>query len=175
MFETTEEPGYIVDFPTDAAVGVLLSREWFDWDNESKPLTAGTSLVFCIQPQVSFKNRTSFHDVAIISDIFIRDQLKNLVKVGSVDFRQVDSHGNPVLAYLQRHGKPEGLTVPLANNGYSLTTFNAPLTNEPYSSVSGNLNPIHANPYSCYASLSATITHDLWSSPATCHYIENVV
>ncbi|KAK7446754.1 fatty acid synthase alpha subunit Lsd1 [Stygiomarasmius scandens] len=120
-FEITEEPDYIVDFPTDAAVGVLLSKEWFDWDDKSKPLTAGTSLIFRIQSQVSFKDRTSFRDVAVTGDIFVRDQLKNLVKVGSVDFQQVDSHGNPVLAYLQRHGKPEGLTVPLPNDGYSLT------------------------------------------------------
>jgi fatty acid synthase subunit alpha len=51
-----------------------------------------------------------------------------------VDFQQDDSQGNPVLAYLQRHGTAQGLTTPLAN-GYSLntpdvsTTFNAPLTN----------------------------------------------
>ena len=85
-----------------------------------------------------------------------------LVKVSSVDFQQDDSQGNPVLAYLQLHGMPQGLTTPLAN-GYSLntpdvsTTFNAPLTNEPYSKISGDFNPIHVNPYfSDFASLPAT-------------------
>jgi hypothetical protein len=44
-------------------------------------------------------------------DIFVRNQLK----VDSVDFQRDDSQGNPVLAYLQHHGTPQGLTTPLAN------------------------------------------------------------
>ena len=97
---------------------------------------------------------------------FGTNQLKVLVKVGSVDFQQGDSQGNPVLAYyLQRHGTLQGLTTPLTN-GYSLntpdvtTTFNAPLTNKQYSKTSEDFNPIHVNPYfSDFASLPATITH----------------
>ena len=114
-------------------------------------------------------------------DIFVRDQVKALVKVGSVDFQRDNSQGNPVVASLQRCGSPEGLVVPLPlpNGGYSLTkldentTFNAPLTNEAYLKVSGDFNPIHINPYfSDYASLPATITPGLWSSAATRRYIE---
>jgi fatty acid synthase subunit alpha, fungi type len=45
----------------------------------------------------------------------------------------------------------QGLLTPLPNKGYLLTTepapFVAPLTNEPYSKVSGDFNPIHVNPY----------------------------
>jgi hypothetical protein len=63
-----------------------------------------------------------------------------------------------ILAYLQHHGMAQGLTTPLAN-AHSLNTpdvsitFNAPLTNEPYSkiSASGDFNPIHVNPYSSVA------------------------
>ena len=100
----------------------------------------GASLIFRIQSQVSFKDKTAYRNVSISGDIFVRNQLKVLVKVGSVDFQRDDSQGNPVLAYLQRHGTPQGLTTPLAN-GYSLntpdvsTTFNAPWTNEPYSKI----------------------------------------
>ena len=36
-FETTEEPDYMVDLSDDAAVGVLQSKDWFEWDNEAKP------------------------------------------------------------------------------------------------------------------------------------------
>jgi len=181
-FETTEEPDYLVPIENDAAVGVLQSKEWFDWDDEFKPLEAGTSLIFRIQSQVSFKDKTSYRDVSVSGDIFVRNQLKVFVKVGSVDFQQDDSQGNPVLAYLQRHGTPQGLLTPLANEGYTFantagtTVFNAPLTNEPYSKVSGDFNPIHINPYfSDFASLPATITHGLWSSAATRRYVENVV
>ena len=101
------------------------------------------------------------------------EQLKRFVKAGSVDFQQDDCQGNPVVAYVQRHGTPQGRLVALANNGYALTTegstiFNSPLTNELYSKISGDFNPIHINPYfSCYASLPGTITHGLWSSAAT--------
>ena len=52
-----------------------------------------------------------------------------------------DSQGNPVLAYLQRHGTAQGLTTHLIN-GYSLntpdvsTTFNAPFTYKLYLKIS---------------------------------------
>src|SRR5438445_437385 len=70
----------------------------------------------------------------------------------------------------------------LSNGSYSLitsdidTTFKAPLTNEPYSKISGDFNPIHVNPYfSDFASLPATITHGMWSSAVTHWFIETVV
>jgi fatty acid synthase subunit alpha, fungi type len=180
-FDTTEEPDYLVHLESDADVGVLQSKEWFEWDDMSPSLLAGTSLIFRIQSQVSFKDKTTYRNVSVSGDIFVRNQLKVLVKVGSVDFQRDDSQGNPVLAYLQRHGTPQGLTTPLAN-GYSLntpdvtTTFNAPLTNEPYSKISGDFNPIHVNPYfSDFASLPATITHGMWSSAATRCYVESIV
>ena len=166
----------------DADVGVLQSKEWFDWEDESQSLTPGLPLVFRVQSEVLFKDRVSFRELSVTGDIFIQDQLKNFHKVGSVDFQADDTHGNPVVLYLQRHGVVQGLTVPLANEGYTLTStegstsFSAPLTNEPYSGVSGDFNPIHINPYfSCYAGLPGTITHGLWSSAATRRYVENVV
>jgi len=89
--------------------------------------------------------------------------------------------GNPIIAYVQHHGTPQGRLVALANDGYALTTesstiFNLPLTNELYSKISGDFNPIHINPYfSCYTSLPGTITHGLSSSAATRKYVENIV
>jgi fatty acid synthase subunit beta len=181
-FETTDEPDYLVALETDASVGVLQSKKWFDWENEPFPLVAGTALIFRTRSQVSFKDRTAYRNVSVSGDVFVRNHLKALVNVGSVDFHQDDSHGSSVLAYLQRHSKPQGLVVPLSNDGYALTTsetntnFKAPLTNEPYSKISGDFNPIHVNPYFAdFASLPATITHGTWSSAATRRYIETVV
>jgi fatty acid synthase subunit alpha len=181
-FDTTEEPDYMVTLATDADVGVLQSKEWFEWDDESAPLTAGTSLIFRVRSVVAYKDRNAFKDVAVNGDAFIRNQMKALIKVGSIEFQQEDAHGNPVVEYLKRHGAAIGLTAPLPNDGYRLTkstdgtTFNAPLTNEPYSKISGDFNPIHINPYfSDYASLPATITHGLWTSAATRRYVETVV
>jgi fatty acid synthase subunit beta len=83
---------------------------------------------------------------------------------------------------MQRQGVAQGQLTVLANDSYALTItegatiFHSPLTNEPYSKISGDFNPIHINPYfSDYASLPGTITHSLWSSAATRKYIKNVV
>jgi fatty acid synthase subunit alpha, fungi type len=111
-FDTTEEPDCAVPLQSDADVGVLQSKEWFERENESSPLLAG---IFRMHSQVSFKDRTAYRNVSVSGNIFVKNQLKVLVKVSSVDFQQDDSKGNPVLAYLQRHGTLLGLTTPLAN------------------------------------------------------------
>ncbi|RPD59601.1 fatty acid synthase [Lentinus tigrinus ALCF2SS1-6] len=180
-FEILEEPDYVVELPTEATVGVLLSKEWFEWDDETKPLQAGTTLVFRVRSDVTYRNKTCYKAVNVSGDVFIRDQIKRLVKVGSVDCLLDDSRGNPVVSYLQRHGKPQGLVSPLSTEGYTIsnaatTAFNSPATNEPYSKISGDFNPIHVNPYFAdYASLPGTITHGMWSSAATRKYVENAV
>jgi len=89
---------------------------------------------------------------SVSGDIFVKNQLKVLVKVGSVDFQQDDSQGNSVLAHLQRHGTLLGLPTPLANEGYSptnrdiSTAFSAPLTNEPYLKILTPFAPTPTSP-----------------------------
>jgi fatty acid synthase subunit alpha, fungi type len=124
----------------DAAVGVLQSKEWLSWENETIPPKAGMtlSLVFRIQSQVTFKDKNSYRDVCVSGDVYMRDQLKRLKKVASVEFNQEGCQGNPAVAYLQRHGVPKGRLTPLTNEGYTIsnnvsTTFTTPLSNEPYS------------------------------------------
>ena len=34
-FETVEEPDYVVEVSTDAAVGVVQSKEWLEWDDHT--------------------------------------------------------------------------------------------------------------------------------------------
>ena len=181
-FELIEEPDYVVEVRDDASVGVLQSKEWFEWDDETKPLQAGTTLVFRVKSEVTYRNKTCFKSVNVSGDIFVRDQIKRLVRVGSVDYQNDDSRGNAIVEYLKRHGQPQGQVTPLPNDGYTMSTppgttvFNSPATNEPYSKVSGDFNPIHVNPYfAAYASLPGTITHGMWSSAATRRYVENVV
>ena len=180
-FETVDEPDYVVELVNDAALGVVQSKEWLVWEDDSQVVKAGVTLVFRVRSQVTFKDKTSYRDVCVTGDVFLRDQLKRLKKVGSVDFNQEGCQGNPVVTYLQRHGIPEGRLTPLTNEGYTMSksvpaTFSTPLTNEPYSIISGDFNPIHVNPYfSDYASLPGTITHGMWSSAATRKYVENVV
>jgi hypothetical protein len=84
----------ILDLPDDVVVGVLQLKEWFEWDDESVPLQAGTSLIFRVQSQVTFKNNTSYRDLSTSGEIFVHRQF---VKVGSVDFQQDDYQGNSLL------------------------------------------------------------------------------
>ncbi|KAF9648674.1 fatty acid synthase [Thelephora ganbajun] len=180
-FEIVQEPDYIVDYPTDASIGVLLSKEWFELRDQSKPLITGTSLIFRLKSEITFRNKFSYHSITVSGDVYVRDKIKRLVKVGYVDFEQEDCHGNPVVAYVQRHGTAEGTVTYLPNDGYTMTdstttTFTTPSSNQCYSNISKDFNPIHVNPYfSNFASLPGTITHGMWTSAASRKYLESVV
>ncbi|EJU05022.1 fatty acid synthase [Dacryopinax primogenitus] len=180
-FEKTVEPQFEVELTTAAQVGVLLSKEWFQWDDDTAPLQPGTTLVFKTESEVFYKEKASFSGVHVVGAAYIRNQIRGLVQVATIDYESGPTQGNPVTAYLHRHGKQLGTEVMFENGGYAVTSaespslFTAPFTNEPYSKVSGDFNPIHINPYfSCYASLPGTITHGMWSSAATRKYVESV-
>ena len=180
-FEIVQEPDYVVEYSTDASIDVLLSKDWFELRDQSKPPTAGTSLIFRLKSEITFKSKTAYHSVTVTGDVYVRDKIKQLVKVGFVDFEEEDCHGNPVVAYVQRHGIAEGSVTYLSNDGYTMTdsattTFTAPFSNQYYSNISKDFNPIHVNPYfSNFASLPGTITHGMWTSAASRKYLESVV
>jgi fatty acid synthase subunit alpha len=158
-----------------SAVGVLQSEEWFDWDNDAKPLLPGTKLIFRVQMEVAYKNKTTYSSVNVTGKVYVRDQLKTPIPVATIDYTNGVSVGNPVTAYLQRHRVAQDQPVPF-DNACTLTKANAPTTNEPYSQISGDYNPIYINSYfSDFAFLLGTITHAMWSSAATCKYVETVV
>ena len=180
-FQIVEEPDYVVELDEASAVAVLHSKEWFDWDDDTKPLLPGTKLIFRVQTEIAYKSKTTYSSVNVTGKVYVRDQLKTLIPVATVDYTNGVSVGNPVTAYLQRHGVAQDQPV-LFENAYTLTnanvpaTFTSPATNEPYSQTSGDYNPIHINPYfSDFASLPGTITHGMWSSAATRKYVETVV
>ncbi|KAL4063939.1 hypothetical protein V8B97DRAFT_2026255 [Scleroderma yunnanense] len=81
-FETVDEPDYVVKLLDDAAIGVVQLKEWLAWEVESQPVKAGVTLVFHICSQVTFKDKTSYHNVCITRDVFLCDQLKCLKKFG---------------------------------------------------------------------------------------------
>ncbi|KAG8716660.1 3-oxoacyl-[acyl-carrier-protein] synthase [Ceratobasidium sp. 394] len=181
-FEIVEEPEYVVDLASDVDVGVLCSKEWFEWDDDAEPLQSGTKLIFKVKSEYKYKAKATYSSVSVEGSAYTRNQLKELVKVATISYSTGHAHGNLVLSYLSRHGEVQGEVKKFDGSGYSLTssavpsTFIAPATNEPYSKVSGDFNPIHINPYfSDYAVLPGTITHGLWSSAATRKYVENVV
>ncbi|WWD18974.1 hypothetical protein CI109_103431 [Kwoniella shandongensis] len=180
-FETIDESDYVVELTKPTSVGILQAKPWFEWDDDSVPLEAGTTLTFKTKSELRYKDKTTFSSVKVTGAAFIRSSTKQLVQVATVDYEAHNLHGNPVVEYLKRHGNPIGLPVPL-EGGYSLiedptsAVFTTPSTNEPYSKISGDFNPIHINPYfSDLASLPGTITHGMWSSAAARKYLETVV
>ena len=119
-FDTTEENDYLVHLESDTDVGESC--------NQRNGLRAGWYVIIAFGQHFPssphsipglLQVKPAYHNVSTSGDI--RNQLKALVKVGSVDFQQDDSRGNPVLAYLQCRGTPQDLTAPLAN-GYPLNT-----------------------------------------------------
>lgn len=60
---------------TDANIGVLQSKQWFEWENESSSLLPGALLIFHIQSQISFKEKSAYRNVSVSGDIFVRNQL----------------------------------------------------------------------------------------------------
>lgn len=181
-FEIVDEPEYIVKISSVVDVGVLSSKEWFEWDDDTEPLKPDTTLIFKVKTEYKYKAKATYSSVSVEGSAYIRNQLKELIKVATVSYSTGHAHGNLVLSYLSRHGEVQGDVKKLDGNGYTLTssavpsTFIAPATNEPYSKISGDFNPIHINPYfSDYALLPGTITHGMWSSAATRRYVENVV
>ncbi|KAJ1942096.1 fatty acid synthase alpha subunit Lsd1, partial [Linderina pennispora] len=97
--------------------------------------------------------------------------------VGEVDFECLESLGNPVVMFLQRHGAAidseslfDGPGIPVQR----LMQTVAPRSARPYAEASGDINPIHTNPYMAnYAGLPGTIIHGMWTAAATRALVED--
>lgn len=168
---------YKVSIKSMPDVAVLSAKEWFTWTG-NEPLLPETTLEFHVKSDMRFKDSSTFSSVAVEGTAYTRDFKDDLIPVGVIEYSaDTVSHGNPVVEYIKRIGGSSMAPVPL-ENGYSLAKsarFKAPATNEPYSKVSGDFNPIHINPYfSQFASLPSTITHGLFSSAATRRFVEDI-
>jgi fatty acid synthase subunit beta len=178
-FETVSNE-YQVLIKTPADVSVLRSKEWFTWTH-NEPLKPDMMLEMHTLSDMRFKDSTSFSAVEVEGTAYIRDFKDDLLAVGEISYSADSvSYGNPVVEYIKRIGGSSSGPVAL-ENGYSLVpeakqaVFKAPASNEPYSKVSGDFNPIHVNPYfSQFASLPSTITHGLFTSAATRRYVEDL-
>ncbi|MCJ1306830.1 beta subunit of fatty acid synthetase [Agyrium rufum] len=157
-------------------VAVLRSKEWFQMDNTDIDLLNQT-LTFRLQSLVRFKNKTIFSSVETIGQVMLELSTKEVIQVAAVDYDAGVSHGNPVIDYLQRHGKSIEQPVNFENaiplSGKTPLTLKAPASNETYARVSGDYNPIHVSRvFSTYANLPGTITHGMYSSAAVRSLVE---
>jgi hypothetical protein len=119
-FETIDEDDYAVELKTEADIAVLKSKEWLEWADDAPKVTTGDTLIFRLQTEIFYKTQTTIAKIAVSGHVYLRNQLKELIPVASVDYEKENVRGNPIRAYLERHGKVVGLLVPLDNGGYTI-------------------------------------------------------
>lgn len=184
-FRRAVEQPFLVHLNNTRDVAVLKSKSWVKWNDEnSKDIAVvGSKLIFRLESFVQYKTATVLSKVSTKGKIFLKTN-KETICIGRVDYvYEGEINGNVVLEYLSRAGSSIEQPVYFDNNGYSIlpatgdqnpTIFNVPTSNKAYSDFSGDLNPIHTNPYFAdLAGLPTTITHGMWTSAASRKYVES--
>ncbi|KAK0715299.1 acyl transferase domain-containing protein [Lasiosphaeris hirsuta] len=168
-----------VHLATSKDVAVLRSKQWFVLDELPNPEIEllGQTLIFRLQSLMRFKNRTVFSSVETRGQVLLELPTKEIIQVATVDYEAGESHGNPVIDYLQRNGssieQPVNFENPIPLHGKNPLLLRAPASNETYARVSGDFNPIHVSRvFSSYANLPGTITHGMYSSAAVRSLVE---
>ncbi|TPX31149.1 hypothetical protein SmJEL517_g05464 [Synchytrium microbalum] len=179
-FRRTVEKPMQVDLKTKKDVAVLMDKKWVKWTNPSAELSTGSTLIFRLNTLTKFKNDKLFAKVSTIGSVFLKTT-RETVEIGTVNHEESDCVGNVVLEYLNRNGTPIEQAVYFSTGGYSIlpdrkvfpAVVTVPPNNVTYARASGDLNPIHVNPYFAdLASLPGTITHGMWTSASTRKFVE---
>ena len=175
-FQRKDETPMEVHLASFKDVAVLRSKEWFQLDDLDVDLL-GKTLTFRLQTLVHFKNKTIFKKVETLGEVLLELPTKEVIQVASVDYQAGESHGNPVVDYLQRYGtsieQPVNFENAIPLSGKTPLVLRAPASNETYARVSGDYNPIHVSRvFSTYANLPGTITHGMYSSAAVRSLVE---
>ena len=180
-FQRKEEVPMQVHLNTGRDVAILRSKEWFRLDEQQLDRDVellGQTLTFRLQSLIRFKNQTVFSHVQTVGQVLLELPTKEVIQVASVDYEAGDSHGNPVVDYLQRNGtsieQPVYFENPIPLSGKKTPlVLRAPASNETYARVSGDYNPIHVSRvFSSYANLPGMITHGMYSSAAVRSLVE---
>ena len=157
-------------------VAVFMSKEWFHLDDPDTELLEKT-VTFHLSSFIRFKDEKIFSSVETLGQVLVELPTKEIIQVASVEYITGQSHGNPVIDYLQRRGTSIEQPVTFDNaiplNAKTELLIRAPASNEGYARVSGDFNPIHVSKtFSSYANLAGTITHGMFSSAAVRSLVE---
>ncbi|OAQ86630.1 fatty acid synthase beta subunit dehydratase [Purpureocillium lilacinum] len=177
-FQRKMETPVQVHLATSKDVAVLRSKEWFAIDEIPNDIDLlGQTLTFRLQSLMRYKNKDVFSSVETRGQVLLELPTKEVIQVASVDYEAGESHGNPVIDYLERNGSPLDQPIyfenPIPLSGKTPLQLRAPASNETYARVSGDYNPIHVSRvFSSYASLPGTITHGMYSSAAVRSLVE---
>ena len=177
-FQRKIETPVQVHLATSKDIAVLRSKEWFAIDEVPNDIDLlGQTLTFRLQSLVRYKNKNVFSSVETRGQVLLELPTKEVIQVASVDYEAGESHGNPVIDYLERNGSPLDQPInfenPIPLSGKTPLQLRAPASNETYARVSGDYNPIHVSRvFSSYANLPGTITHGMYSSAAVRSLVE---
>ena len=176
-FQRKVETPVEVHLSSTKDVSVLRSKEWFHLDDSYDVDLLNKTLTFRLSSFVRYKNQTVFSSVQTMGQVLLELPTKEVIQVATVDYNAGQSHGNPVVDYLQRHGRSIEQPVHFDNaiplNGKTELVIRAPSSNEGYARVSGDYNPIHVSAtFANYANLKGTITHGMFSSAAVRSLVE---
>ncbi|KAF7546585.1 hypothetical protein G7Z17_g8332 [Cylindrodendrum hubeiense] len=177
-FQRKVETPMQVHLATTKDVAVLRSKQWFSVDELPRDIELlGQTLTFRLQSLMRFKNKDVFSSVETRGQVLLELPTKEVIQVASVDYEAGESHGNPVIDYLERNGSPIDQPInfenPIPLSGKAPLQLRAPASNENYARVSGDFNPIHVSRvFSTYANLPGTITHGMYSSAAVRSLVE---
>ncbi|PUU81782.1 fatty acid synthase beta subunit dehydratase [Tuber borchii] len=175
-FQRKIETPMQVHMASSRDVAVLRSKEWFHLDDPDTELL-GKTLTFRLSSIIRFKDEKIFSSVETLGQVLVELPTKEVIQVASVQYIAGQSHGNPVIDYLQRHGtsieQPVNFDNAIPLNAKTELLIRAPASNEGYARVSGDYNPIHVSrTFSSYANLAGTITHGMFSSAAVRSLVE---
>jgi len=185
-FKNVKEKTYHVTLKNKKDVHILESLDWFKMTTDDKQLslTQGDQLLFELNSEYTFKTSDIYRKVKTFGTIKKLLSTKVYVDIAKVDYLYEEpdgSCGNPVIDFLERNGKIQDTPVYFENGGYSImpkgkglsSVVNTHSSNLGYSRVSGDVNPIHTNPYFAQlADLPGNITHGMWTSASTRKFVE---
>ncbi|KAI0535478.1 sterigmatocystin biosynthesis fatty acid synthase subunit beta [Xylaria digitata] len=177
-FQNKDEP--LVELKTSSNIdeAVLRDRSWLQLDNPSVPLL-GKTLVFQLHTSSQWTGQTSATSLHIRGTVDEKLWNGNRRRLGSVIFDASESHGNPVLEFLQRKGEMIDGRVPLKNPGWtgdSEISVLVPSHTHLYAKVSGDCNPIHGSRvFAEMAELPGPIMHGMFTMAVSRRVVEDMV
>jgi fatty acid synthase subunit alpha len=163
---------------SDKILAVFNSKSWHKVQNR---VAIGTNLVFELISRESLSSKKGKDKVKLIDSQTIGNILINNEVVEQLNITETAVLKCEVLAFLQRHAvnvyNSSSSAVSNVSKSppqyYPVYNLSAPRSNVSYAMSSGDVNPIHTNPYvQELAFLPATIVHGMYSSACVRQIIE---
>ncbi|KAL8738013.1 MAG: hypothetical protein Q9181_001152 [Wetmoreana brouardii] len=172
-FERQSEEAVLLRLGSKQNVALLHSKSWFHLSKPAIDLVDRT-LLFRYHSETRQTSKPRSRWSIIQGKVFLRQSTgEENSEIGEImlgDHSGSQAASNPVTDFLERRGFPleEARMFENAvslNTGTKDLTFRAPASNEMYSLVSGDFNPIHTSrAFSTLAGLPGMITHGLYLS-----------